>query len=258
MRTVFLCNSGLDGILTGVYDIYASRLPISECGLELEDAYEPELFCQYRTAGVSQEKALKVMNKLKSRISERACLAVYRASLSKEPKRAEWIFQFIRLGLTYGRRILSMMQEEAVYEIFRIDRCVGNEAHLLTEFLRFERLDSGIFYGQVGPENDVLELLAPHFSERFPDMDWVIFDENRKKAAFHDGRTGAWQIRTGVEEAFLKRTGECQRKDVYVDLWKTFFETISIEERKNPQCQRTHLPLRYRKYMTEFPARDSG
>ena len=146
MRTVFLCNSGLDGILTGVYDIYASRLPISECGLELEDAYEPELFCQYRTAGVSQEKALKVMNKLKSRISERACLAVYRASLSKEPKRAEWIFQFIRLGLTYGRRILSMMQEEAVYEIFRIDRCVGNEAHLLTEFLRFERLDSGIFY----------------------------------------------------------------------------------------------------------------
>ena len=136
MRTVFLCNSGLDGILTGVYDIYASRLPISECGLELEDAYEPELFCQYRTAGVSQEKALKVMNKLKSRISERACLAVYRASLSKEPKRAEWIFQFIRLGLTYGRRILSMMQEEAVYEIFRIDRCVGNEAHLLTEFLR--------------------------------------------------------------------------------------------------------------------------
>ena len=258
MRTVFLCNSGLDGILTGVYDIYASRLPISECGLELEDAYEPELFCQYRTAGVSQEKALKVMNKLKSRISERACLAVYRASLSKEPKRAEWIFQFIRLGLTYGRRILSMMQEDAVYEIFRIDRCVGNEAHLLTEFLRFERLDSGIFYGQVGPENDVLELLVPHFSDRFPDMDWVIFDENRKKAAFHDGRTGAWQIRTGVEEAFLKRTGECQRKDVYVDLWKTFFETISIEERKNPQCQRTHLPLRYRKYMTEFPARDSG
>ena len=55
-----------------------------------------------------------------------------------------------------------------------------------------------------------------------------IFDENRKKAAFHDGRTGAWQIRTGVEEAFLKRTGECQRKDVYVDLWKTFFETLNL------------------------------
>ena len=67
MRTVFLCNSGLDGILTGVYDIYASKLPISECGLELEDAYEPELFCQYRTAGVSQEKALKVKQTLQGR-----------------------------------------------------------------------------------------------------------------------------------------------------------------------------------------------
>ena len=211
MTTIFVCEDSLDGILTGVYEAWDSRLGHENVRLQTEAEGTLELFCQYRTAGVSQEKALKVMNKLKSRISERACLAVYRASLSKEPKRAEWIFQFIRLGLTYGRRILSMMQEEAVYEIFRIDRCVGNEAHLLTEFLRFERLDSGIFYGQVGPENDVLELLAPHFSDRFPDMDWVIFDENRKKAAFHDGRTGAWQIRTGVEEAFLKRTGECQR-----------------------------------------------
>lgn len=31
-----------------------------------------------------------------------------------------------------------------------------------------------------------------------------------------------------------------------------FFHQIGIKERENPACQRMHLPLRYRKYMTEF------
>ena len=30
------------------------------------------------------------------------------------------------------------------------------------------------------------------------------------------------------------------------------FHQIGIKERENPACQRMHLPLRYRKYMTEF------
>ena len=38
----------------------------------------------------------------------------------------------------------------------------------------------------------------------------------------------------------------------YEDLWISFFHTIAIKERTNPICQRNHLPLRYRAYMTEF------
>ena len=38
----------------------------------------------------------------------------------------------------------------------------------------------------------------------------------------------------------------------YEALWKAFFHSISIRERENYVCQRSHLPLRYRPYMTEF------
>ena len=38
----------------------------------------------------------------------------------------------------------------------------------------------------------------------------------------------------------------------YEELWRTFCASIAISQRKNPLCQRTHLPLRYRPYMTEF------
>ena len=56
----------------------------------------------------------------------------------------------------------------------------------------------------------------------------------------------------GVTESELEGMNRTETPDVYVDMWKTFFETISIEERRNPRCQRNMLPLRYRKYMTEF------
>ena len=41
----------------------------------------------------------------------------------------------------------------------------------------------------------------------------------------------------------------------YASLWKEFFETISIKERENPKCQKSHLPLRFRRDMTEFDPR---
>ena len=40
--------------------------------------------------------------------------------------------------------------------------------------------------------------------------------------------------------------------DAFVGLWKGFFSHIGIHERKNPRCQRSMLPLWYRKNMTEF------
>ena len=38
----------------------------------------------------------------------------------------------------------------------------------------------------------------------------------------------------------------------YSGLFTQFYETISIKERKNLKLQRTNLPLKYRKNMTEF------
>ena len=35
-------------------------------------------------------------------------------------------------------------------------------------------------------------------------------------------------------------------------MWRNYFQTIAIEQRRNPKCQNTHLPKRYRHVMTEF------
>lgn len=249
--TIFLCQNSFDGILCGVYDVYASRLPVQDCRLEMAEEYEMVLFAEYREVPLENWKAERVAAKIKSFMSENAYVYLYRAALHRSPDRADWILQFIALGLSYGRETLKMLQAPAVYEIFQMNRYVGNEAHFLVEFMRFEKLASGVYYGKVGPENQVLELVAFHFADRFPDMDWMIYDEKHKSAAIHSG-SGQWVIRKPVAaEEISSWKGEGNR-DIYTDMWKTFFDTIAIEERRNPRCQRNMLPLRYRKYMTEF------
>lgn len=251
MTTVFLCQNSFDGILSGVYDAYSSRFNLDECRLEMADEYEYTMFCEYREVRPEAWKAEKVADKIRRVMSEEAYVCLYRAGLHRSPDRADSILKFIRLGLKFGRNTLRMLQNPDVYEIFQMNRYVGNEAHFLVEFVRFEKLSSGLFFGTVGPENDVLEIVAAHFADRFPDMDWMLYDEVHKKAALHAGN-GCWIMQEDVTQKDLegiKRTGT---QDIYVDMWKTFFETISIEERRNPRCQRTMLPLRYRKYMTEF------
>ena len=53
-----------------------------------------------------------------------------------------------------------------------------------------------------------------------------------------------------VNEEMTARITEQERE--FGQLWKVFFETIAIEERMNPVCQRTHLPLHFREDMIEF------
>lgn len=249
--TVFLCQNSFDGILCGVYDVYASKRNLEECRLEIVDEYEPVLFAQYRDVSLETWKAERVASKVKRSMSGEAYVLLYRAALHASPDRADWILRFIILGLKYGRQVVKMLQEPAVYEVFQMDRYVGREAHLQKEFARFERLASGIYYGKIGPVNQILELVAEHFADRFPDMNWVIYDEKHGTAAIHS-ESGEWVIKRSVTEEEINRLLEQRIEDTYVDLWKVFFYTIAIEERRNYRCQRNMMPLRYRKYMTEF------
>ena len=42
------------------------------------------------------------------------------------------------------------------------------------------------------------------------------------------------------------------KEEEYARLWTGFCQTIAIESRINPRCQRQNLPYRYREDMVEF------
>ena len=55
---------------------------------------------------------------------------------------------------------------------------------------------------------------------------------------------------TDNEFSVLQKTESYE--DEYTDMWKTFFHSISIEQRKNYVCQRNLFPIWKRKHAVEF------
>jgi len=133
---------------------------------------------------------------------------------------------------------------ETSAKIEELSHLTLREAHKFKGFLRFEMTELG-FFARFAPKHNILEIVARHFCQRFSDRR-VIFDENRGVAALIDGgrleivsASVDTQTRNDVEEEFVR-------------LWKSFFNSVSIIERKNERAQKNFVPLRYRGFMNEF------
>ena len=64
---------------------------------------------------------------------------------------------------------------------------VTGEIHRLKGLLRFMESANGAFYAPYSPDNDITELLMPHFAERFKSERFVIHDLKRKLAGMYNG-----------------------------------------------------------------------
>lgn len=248
---IFQCEDSFDSILCGVYDAWMSRLGHKNVKLQLEDKGNMEMFSEYRAVVNTEEKRDQVIKSILEKTGRESYEAIFKASLSKEDDKADKIYRYLIYAFHYGRKVVDMLQIPAVFEVFQMCRYVGNETHLLTGFVRFSQMEEGILIGKIGPKNDVLVLLAPHFADRLSGENWILYDENREKAAIHPAN-GNWMMMkmdTPEWKNFLVKGSD---EEIYENLWRAFHHGITIKERANARCQRTHLPHRYRPYMTEF------
>ena len=198
--TIYLCEPDFDGILSAVYEAWMSGKGHENVKLELDGAFrELELFTQYVTVRTSPENARKVIRAVCGKIGRSVYEEIYIASLSQDPARPDKIYRFLIRAFRYGAGVLDMLQLPEVREIFQMCRNVRHENHLLTGFVRFSQTSKGILVSRIGPKNDVLPILAPHFADRLPMESWIIYDGNQRKAVVNPDR-GSWAIvhRDGV------------------------------------------------------------
>ena len=254
--TIFVCKDEFDSILCGVYDAWMSGLGHENVRLITRTEQQNQtiqMFAEYREAEEASWKIKKTAEAIRRKISQEAYAWIYRASLSRETDKADKIVRFRARGFQFGPRTVKMLKDPDVYEVFRMNRQVANEAHLLTGFLRFSELPVGLLAAVMGPENHVLSLVADHFAERMSGERWLIFDQNRGSAALHEPGYGFVLLPQLPKQwrdslSGLKGKGEGE----YEELWRIFHSAVSIRERENRACQNSHLPLRFRSYMTEF------
>jgi len=249
-QIIYLCEDTPDGVFTAIYDAWDSHTPEEQLSIQVERFHAIRLFTDYVYVQTDFEKAVKVARSVSNKIGQEAYDMIYKASLSSEEDKIDAIYHFLKLGFRYGRNVLQMHGEDAVCRVFELKRNVWNEAHSFREFIRFHDSQEGILISTIRPKNQVLPILAYHFSDRFPEEHFVILDETHGMGLFHE-RGKSWYL-APLEEEVLKRIWSHKESEEYERLWKAFFRTISIKERENYRCQRNMCALRYRDYMLEF------
>lgn len=248
-----ICEDSLEGIFTGIYDAYLLKRPHEQIHICVGEEENYRLFAVYERRAPDEEKAVKVARTIGREFGEETYLWICRALASPETDKGEAVYKTIVAGLQMrGRKdIMGNLADAHVHRVFELARFTANEAHYHVEFLRFRELESGILYAEIGPKNNIITFIMPHFADRLPLENFVVYDEKRNIYAVHpSGRD--WYLVWGREGGEMAEHIFSREEKKYSELFTHFFHTIAIKERRNGELQRNMLPLRYRKYMTEF------
>lgn len=173
------------------------------------------------------------------------------AMVSDFEDKADAVYHTIVLGLKlHDKRITDRLQEDCVQRTFKCARASENELCHLKQFSRFSELQNGMLYAKINAKHHVLPFLMPHFADRLPADNFVIYDENTQTFGLHASYK-KWYLMQGA--AFDEdRIVYSEVEAVYQELFKRFCDSIAIESRINPKLQMNMLPLRFRPNMTEF------
>lgn len=253
-KKIFFCVDSAESIFTAIYDAWSSRFGHNNIEIKVLSADNQgnmELFCEYIYVLEDEEKVKKVIKTIRDKISAQGLEVVLKAACSCDVDKADAIYRFLIIGFAMGKSVLDYTTHEAVLKIFNMNRNVGNETHHYLGFTRFMEIENKILIGKVTPKNDIIRLMAPHFADRLGMENFIIYDENRKTAIVY--RSGYPWVYTNAEDFDLDVFSDGTKEQLeFEKLWKTFFDTIAISERKNPKLQRNNIPFRYRNDMLEF------
>ena len=253
---VLLCENSIDGILTGVYEAY--RLKKDEAldshdriHLMVEEPMIPMLCTSYLTVVTDTDKAQKVIRTLQRELGNGNYYDLCLAMVSDGENKADAVYHTIVTGLReHDRKIMERLGEDAIHQTFTYYRRAVRELNKWIEFLRFEELENGILYAKIGTKSDILSFLMPHFADRLPADNFIVYDETRGIFGLHP-QYNQWYLVTdrNFDGSNLRFS---QEETVYRELFTCFCEKIAITERINPELQYNMLPLWMRKYMIEF------
>ena len=240
----YIFDGTFEGLLTCIHEVYY-RQEIPDhilCGDQLQ---ENLLDCYVRIPTVDG-KADKVLTSIRVKISEEALEHAFYAYLSEIEDIGVWIYRYLRLGWKVGSSVDRHLCENEVWTVHEAGRKVAGESHKMLGLIRFRELQGGIFYAPIGPDHNIVSLIAQHFAHRLSDQVWMIHDVKRDIAAVYNKTD--WTIAAIRQKKALPLHGE---ELEFQKLWKQYFQSIAIDSRHNPRLQRQYMPSRYWRYLVE-------
>lgn len=254
-QLILRCEDHIDGILTAIYDafVYKNHMksPYEDnITISIGEGGDLSLFAKEETVVTDWKKAQKTVYAIQRKLGYSIYDTVFYALCHFEEDRASAVLGYLVRAFATGSRIREYLADPYVMRVLELSRKVANECQKFYGFLRFR--DTGSFlFSELEPKCDVLPVLAEHFSDRYPNEDFIIYDKKRKYALVHPAYQECF-FATGEEfRQNLTDKGMSGYQDEFELLWKRYFKSMAIKERKNERCQNNLLPKWYRKTMLE-------
>lgn len=238
--TYYLVDGSDDCFFTAVFDAFKNK----DCIITSEKDLQLGLGFELIEVISDKQKAERVKKKLNA--LDKLCLEdiglLLRSCASLKEQTA---FEYIKLIVQHNGAVRNMLAIPSVMEMTTIRNQVSLETHRMTGFLRFIENTEGVLYAPYSPDNDITDLVAPHFAKRFSNQRFVIHDVKRKKAALFDGNEIVMFDADGAE-IYLS-----EYQQHFEDLWRQYYKSVNIESRPHEKQMKGYMPVRYWKFMPE-------
>ena len=240
MRNIYFTDGSPEGFFTAVFDAYADKDAFVSSSKALQTALD-DRFIAVSPVG---EKAQRFVKKLRA-VDKNSLCEIDFILRTPAADREQTAFDYIRLLVKQRRPVRGMLVRPEVRRAMELVDRVGAERHLLSGFLRFQETHNGVFYAPCSPDNDVVDLLMPHFAARFKTSAFVIHDISRGLAGIYNG--SEWLV-SPVAQAEITLS---ESEDSFSRLWRKYYHTVYIPARKNTRQMKGYMPVRYWKFMPE-------
>lgn len=249
--TTLLYDASFDGLFTAIFEVFEYRYQDVEI-VSRERFHQENIFAEIHEVITQADKSGRVLKKLEQNLGKKGVHKVLKVFLSEDPELEKVILSVVKQSVKNPEEnILENYADPDIMKISKICKSVDRESHRMTAFVRFEKMQDGIFFSKIDPDFNVLPLIKKHFSDRYQDQKWMIYDLRRNYGIFYD--LEASDFFYPDEKLDMKNYHDKfhDEEKNYQTLWQRYFTKTNITERKNLKLHVQHVPKRYWKYLTE-------
>ena len=237
---ILITDGSVISFFTAVFDAFAEKNCFITSDKNVQLSLDSEV--------ISVDGDLKKCERVRQGIAKYDAYAeedIFLVLRSCDKLKEQTAFEYIKRLMQTKAPVRKRLSLTEVIKFNDILHRVTNEAHKLKGFLRFIECSGGVLYAPYSPDNDITDLLMPHFAARLKCEKFIIHDLKRKIAGMYNGTEWVTAYADSAEICLS------ENEKAFENLWKKYYKAVNIEERPHEKQMKGYMPVRYWKFLPE-------
>ncbi|WP_408962306.1 TIGR03915 family putative DNA repair protein [Polaribacter sp. WD7] len=245
-------DGSFEGFLSCVFYVFEYKL--QQVTIQNQLTNQNRLFSENESIITDLEKSDRVWQGLKRKASTITSTKIYYAFLSEKENIENILLSYIQYIFNHQQKVDTDYTNPSVLKTSQVAKNVSREKHRMEAFIRFKLTKDTIYFANIEPDFNVLPLISKHFKNRYADQKWVIYDIKRNYGMYYNLQTLEFINMEFPQNFDFTKTDNnffSDKEFHFQKLWKDYFDSTNIKERKNIKLHVRHVPKRYWKYLSE-------